>query len=126
MNEQPTTVVFVYNADSGYFNMVVDIAHKLFSPATYPCRLCDVTYGVWRIRPEWEAFVAEAPAQFVFLHRDEFHQQYPDWQDYALPAILLGGQGQPLREGVPAKQLNQLGSVAEMKAAVLSLLADKK
>ncbi len=29
------SIVFVYNADSGLFNALPDIAHKTFSPATY-------------------------------------------------------------------------------------------
>ena len=33
------SIVFVYNADSGLFNMVTDTAHKMLSPDTYECNL---------------------------------------------------------------------------------------
>ena len=35
----------IYNADGGLVNGALDLLHKTFSPATYACRLCDVTYG---------------------------------------------------------------------------------
>jgi hypothetical protein len=37
------SLVFVYNADSGVFNTLSDIAHKIFSPETYACNLCALT-----------------------------------------------------------------------------------
>jgi hypothetical protein len=39
------SLLFVYNADSGVFNLVTDIAHKIFSPQTYACQLCCITHG---------------------------------------------------------------------------------
>lgn len=81
-------LIFVYNADSGYFNLAADIAHKIFSPTTYPCHLCDITYGVFKIRPVWEAYVQKSQHELIFLHRDEFHAQFPDWKNATLPLVL--------------------------------------
>ena len=69
-------LVFVYNADSGLFNTVADIAHKIFSPETYQCRLCAITYGNFGIRQEWQAFLAGLDAELEFLHRDELGSKY--------------------------------------------------
>ena len=44
--DRGASLLFVYNADSGFFNTLADIGHKLFSPATYPCQLCAITHGV--------------------------------------------------------------------------------
>jgi hypothetical protein len=47
-------LVFVYNADSGVFNTLSDIAHKIFSPETYACNLCALTHTNFGMRGEWK------------------------------------------------------------------------
>jgi hypothetical protein len=49
--------LFVYNADSGLFNLMSDIAHKVFAPATYPCNLCAFTHSPLGMRREWKSFL---------------------------------------------------------------------
>lgn len=114
-------LLFVYNADAGFFNMVTDIAHKIFSPATYPCSLCDLTYGILKIRPEWDEFVQNSPVPFVFLHKDEFHHAYPDLKDMALPVVLLQ-DGNAHSALIPAAELNALQSVAALSEVILKCL----
>ena len=48
------TLIFVYNADSGLFNTLTDIAHKTFAPETYSCNLCAITFGTFGMRTEWK------------------------------------------------------------------------
>ena len=79
-------LIFVYNADSGLANTVKDIGQKLFSPQTYDCLLCSLTHGTFRENPEWKAFRQNGAMEMVFLHRDEFEQQYDRKLDY--PVIL--------------------------------------
>ena len=69
-------LVFVYNADSGVLNLVKDIAHKLLSPATYPCSLCDLTYSAFGERKSWIRFRKSLPVSQQYLHIDEFVSQY--------------------------------------------------
>ena len=69
-------LVFVYNADSGMLNLVKDIAHKLLSPATYPCSLCDLTYSAFGERKSWVRFRKALPVSQQYLHIDEFVSQY--------------------------------------------------
>ena len=111
-------LIFVYNADSGFFNVATDMAHKIFSPATYPCSLCDLTYGIFKIRPEWDDFIKNAPLPFEFLHKDEFHQAYPVGHAISLPVILNESDGQ-LETLIPASELNSLQTIAELKTLVL-------
>ena len=84
MNEK---VVFVYNADSGLLNFVLDAAHKLFAPSTYPCNLCALTYTPTGL-PRWRRFVKTLPWPVEFLHKDELVAQYGA-DDVALPAAFL-------------------------------------
>ena len=69
-------LVFVYNADSGVLNLMKDIAHKLLSPATYPCSLCDLTYSALGERKSWIRFRKSLSVSQEYLHIDEFVSQY--------------------------------------------------
>ncbi|MFO7603353.1 MAG: hypothetical protein R6X06_06020 [Gammaproteobacteria bacterium] len=82
------TLVFAYNADSGLFNTVSDIAHKILSPQTYSCQLCALTHGYFAVREEWLGFLATLNVDCEFLHRDELQAKYAlTPQDF--PAIYL-------------------------------------
>lgn len=102
---QDKQLLFVYNADSGLFNSMADAAHKIFSPSTYQCNLCQVTYGWFTERTEWRAFIESLDARCQFLHRDELHQQHPELQSTALPAIFRMADGHP-KTCVDAEALN--------------------
>jgi hypothetical protein len=78
----------IYNADGGLVNGALDLLHKAFSPATYPCRLCDVTYGPLGMKKAWRTTLDTLPHPVTFLHRDEWQAQAPG-NPTPLPAILL-------------------------------------
>ena len=65
-------LILVYNADSGFFNIVKDGLHKIVSPSTYQCNLCALSYGTVRMKDEWKAFIDKLKIPVEFLHRDEF------------------------------------------------------
>ena len=71
-SDDKTSLVFVYNADSGLFNTMTDIAHKIFSPDTYSCNLCMITHDNLSMRSEWKNFIEQLDIELAFLHRDEF------------------------------------------------------
>jgi hypothetical protein len=112
-------LVFVYNADAGFFNLAADVAHKIFSPATYPCHLCDLTHGVLRMRPEWAQFIQESPVGLVFLHRDEFHAQYAEWRAEPLPAVWMDVGTGTLQLLLDAQTLNAINTLEALKVLCL-------
>ncbi|MGD1844962.1 MAG: GTPase [Salibacteraceae bacterium] len=87
--EQPQegTLIFVYNADAGLWNMALDAMHKVFSPKTYPCHLCAITYGPVSMRKQWRKFIEQLPIEVRFLHKDEWEQEFG--RKDALPAAFL-------------------------------------
>jgi len=85
-------IIFVYNADSGLFNLVSDMAHKLMSPETYDCQLCLLTHGHFGMRDQWRDYLQTLDAKIEFLHRDEFIKQYPEHKA-ELPALFLNRDG---------------------------------
>lgn len=84
-------LIFVYNADSGLLNALKDCTHKILSPQTYPCKLCALTYGAFAERKKWKKFRNQFNTQMVFLHADEFYQQYRSkfLPNYKLPIVLI-------------------------------------
>lgn len=79
-------LVFVYNADSGFFNLLKDVLHKLLSPNTYPCSLCDLTYGILGEKRRWIQYRKNLSIPQEYLHRDEFQMQY-NCSDSKFPAV---------------------------------------
>jgi hypothetical protein len=85
-------LLMIYNADGGLVNGALDLLHKTFSPATYACRLCEVTYGTFGMKRDWRATIEALPLPVTFLHRDEWQAAYPG-RDTPLPTILLERSG---------------------------------
>ncbi|MDI1324380.1 MAG: hypothetical protein PSV36_16650 [Algoriphagus sp.] len=81
-------IYFIYNANSGKLYAYLDMLHKVLSPKTYPCQLCDITYGVTKIRPEWKDFREKSKLNMIFLHKDEWEMAFPQ-TPIALPAVVL-------------------------------------
>lgn len=111
-----TRLVFVYNADSGLFNTLTDIAHKVFSPATYSCHLCELSHGHFTMRSEWSAFIETLSVEGEYLHRDEFVRQYGH-KDLAFPAVFTRS-GNDIDLCVDAKTINNCNSIDELKSVI--------
>src|SRR5205085_12170638 len=83
-----SALIFVYNAESGLFNALSDMAHKLISPETYQCNLCALTYSAFGMRKSWKQFLETLDRPIEFLHADELKQQH-GVANVALPAIFI-------------------------------------
>ena len=97
-------LIFVYNANSGKLNGYMDIMHKIFSPKTYPCSLCAITHGTFKIREEWAEFKETLNVPLNFLHKDEWLEQYGIREK--LPAIFLKDR-EKIKTWIPAETLDQ-------------------
>jgi hypothetical protein len=107
-------LVFVYNADRGFFNMMADISHKVLSPSTYPCNLCALTHGAFSIRKEWRDFLAKIKPPLTFLHRDEFRKEFK--LEDELPAIYIKDlRTDNLRPFLDARTLKTLTGLEDLK-----------
>jgi hypothetical protein len=83
-------LLFIYNANSGKLNLYKDIAHKIFSPQTYPCSLCAITFGVLKENESWKNFREHSDLTMEFYHMDEFMAKYRSkWlKKFDFPVIL--------------------------------------
>ncbi len=89
MDKNKNKLIFVYNADSSVFAQVSDAIKKIATPDKYQCNLCMVTYGAVSMKDEWKEFLSTLLFEKEFLHRDEFHEKFPELKEEKLPAIFI-------------------------------------
>lgn len=80
-------LLFVYNAKSGKLNALADTAHKLFSPSTYQCNLCALTYDTFSENKIWKSFRSQINLSLEFYHTDQFEAAFPN-VNVIYPTIL--------------------------------------
>tara|TARA_R110002020_G_scaffold49625_6_gene141009 strand:+ start:52 stop:435 length:384 start_codon:yes stop_codon:yes gene_type:complete len=87
-------LIFIYNADSGKLNAYMDSLHKIFKPSTYPCSLCDLTYGIFKENKDWKQFRENSDLEMEFYHLDEFKTEFGSkfLSKYSFPIILITNQ----------------------------------
>jgi len=81
------TLLFVYNANSGKLNALLDVGHKLFSPSTYQCNLCALTFDTFNENKQWKQFREESNINIQFYHIDEFEKAYSN-ETFKYPVVL--------------------------------------
>ncbi len=109
----PEKLIFVYNAETGLGNALLDAAHKLISPSTYECALCAITYGAVSMRREWRDYLSGLPFETQFFHRDDFQAAWPG-VNAALPAIFVQTSDQPLEVLVGPPDFKTADTVAKL------------
>ena len=91
------TLYFVYNAKGDIFSVVGDFFHKSLSPKTYPCKLCDLSYGIFSKKKAWEKFLDSLDVDYEFVYKnklDRFNQEikeFPIKKSKGLPIIKSTG-----------------------------------
>jgi 3'-phosphoadenosine 5'-phosphosulfate sulfotransferase (PAPS reductase)/FAD synthetase len=105
-------LVFVYNANSGKLNAMLDSMHKIISPATYACNLCRITYGTFTELPEWKQFRESFEGTMTFLHIDEFERDHPPADGY--PVIFEREADGTLTTLADASLINGMRDIQEL------------
>lgn len=120
---EPAALVFVYNADSGVFNALTDAAHKIFSPRTYACNLCALTYGAVQMRTDWKEFLEGLGLPLEFLHADELATRY-GLKGVRLPAVFTKN-AERLKVLAGADAINACRTLEDLERLILERLADR-
>lgn len=112
-------LLFIYNAKSGIGNMLLDGAHKIISPSTYECNLCDITFGAFTENKIWKQYREESELEMEFLHKDEFQEQYASkfGHKFTFPIILAVSQ-YGLDVFITTEKLNNLNNAEELIALI--------
>ena len=104
------SILFVYNADSGFLNAVVDYSHKIISPSTYKCNLCAITYGNFGMENDWKQFIKSLKVNVLFLHKDEFKEKYKRGGKF--PSAYI--KNDDLKLFVSQEEMNSLKNLNEL------------
>jgi len=116
MKNNSPIIIFVYNADSGYFNKLTDSAHKLLSPSTYSCNLCSISHSSFGMKKEWKEFLHSIKYQLEFLHRNELSKKY-NITKIKLPAILIK-ENNSIRILIKAPYINSCKNIDDLKELI--------
>ncbi|OYZ12894.1 MAG: hypothetical protein B7Y35_15465 [Sphingomonadales bacterium 28-64-96] len=114
-------LVIVYNANEGLLAGAMDSLHKLLAPATYPCKLCALTYGLLSMRGEWRRFLDGLEMETIFHHRPDFRAAFPAAADWPLPLIAVEEDGQ-LSVLVSAADFAGIADLPQLMAVVAERL----
>jgi hypothetical protein len=118
--ETAAPLVFVYNADSGLFNALTDLAHKTFAPQTYQCHLCALTYSAFGMRRSWKLFLETLDRPLEFLHSDELKRLY-GVSDAPLP-VVFKKVGERLELLIDAREINACRTMDDLKGLIAGRL----
>ena len=69
-------LIFIYNASDDLPSISFDFIHKIISPSTYQCNLCNVTYGNVSMHKEWKEYIESFPLEIEFLYKNNYSQYY--------------------------------------------------
>lgn len=126
MSVSKEKIIFVYNADEGAFNALMDTAHKLFAPSTYECNLCALTHGVTSMKSEWKSYMSTLNYETRFYHRAGFKTEWP-MLDIELPVIMIQKEETQRPEILmDAALLNEQKSLAQLMAVMGRMLIEHK
>jgi hypothetical protein len=105
---------FVYNVEGTPKALLKDFMHRLRDPESYPCKLCDLTYGRFVKKPRWQFFIWSLPVKSVFYTRDRFVRKYPKLKNQRYPAVLAESGGR-LHVFITRNELRTLNSLEQFE-----------
>jgi hypothetical protein len=122
-SERARRLHFVYNVDATPLALALDFLHRLRSPETYPCRLCDVTYGRFVKKSAWRRWVDRLPIAAQFHVRNVFRRRFPEQAREAFPAVYLEEPTGSLRRLIETRELDAVSTLEELEELVAGKLA---
>jgi hypothetical protein len=109
---------FVYNVELTPSALVADFIHRLRDPETYPCRLCDLTYGRFIKKPAWIAFLRKLPLDTLFYTKDEFARKHPQLR-HEWPVVLAERSPDEFEVFLSREELAALRSLDDLESEIV-------
>jgi len=102
-------LIFVYNANSGTLNALIDSVHKFVNPTTYKCNLCALTFPTFSEDRNWKSFKQKSNLKMEFYHKDEFLKEFKSkWlATYSFP-IILSKNNEELEVFISSEELKKI------------------
>ena len=109
-------LVFVFDANSGKWNALVDSAKKALG--LRGCSLCAVTHGLLGEKEGWKECKEGFGVPIDYVHKDEMHHDLKKVAEGNLPCVISVVDGEPIML-IPPDVLEQCkGSVSELKKKI--------
>ena len=117
-------LVFVYNANAGKANAIFDSMHKVLSPSTYNCKLCEMTFDIFSENKKWKQFRKNSDIQMLFYHKDEFGEKYKYLRAsiFDFP-IIFSEENDVLNVLISSKELKDIENVDVLITEIKNRLA---
>ena len=81
-------LIFIYNAQKGRLNSLIDYIHKTVSPGTYSCNLCAITHNFKKKR-KWDNFIQNFHHKIKFYYKDHLNDFRLNNYKNELPCCLI-------------------------------------
>lgn len=112
---------FVYNVELTPSALVADFIHRLRDPATYPCRLCDLTYRRFVKKPSWIAFTRKLPVDSLFYTKGEFARKHPG-ATREFPVVLAERSPDEFEVFLSPEELGRIGTLEALESEIVRKL----
>lgn len=113
-------LIFVYNAESGLSNALLDTGRRIFQPKDYPCALCMVTYGPFGMKSDWKSFTKQLPYDVSFYHKDELPKEL-SLQATTFPCLILK-DGNTSHTLINGNEFSKIQDLETLKKRVLEVI----
>ena len=121
--EDESELIFIYNAKSGLVNEFLDFAHKTFSPSTYNCNLCAISYGNFTMKKKWSDYISSLPVRALFTYKDKVSEY--GYNNIELPSIIFRN-GSSSKVIVSSEEINKLKKIDQLINILSDRLKDKE
>ena len=102
-------IIFIYNAQSGFTQAAIDWAHKIVSPQTYNCSLCNLTYGNLGKYGQWSKFLKSLNIEITFLYKDQLNES-KFYDQESLPCVFFQNENK-YSQLITNEELNQCSNL---------------
>ena len=106
-------LIFIYNAKSGVTNALFDWAHKIFSPNTYKCNLCAITFNNLGKEKKWRDFLESVNIESHFYYIDHLKDLHFVKNPSELPCVYLKTD-KNITLIIDSDELNSFNNVTEL------------
>lgn len=110
-SEEKLELIFIYNAESGVVNELIDFAHKIVSPDTYDCNLYAISYGAFFMEKKWLTYIETLPFKSTFTYKDKFFKN--EYSDIEFPSVFMRSN-EKLDEIISATEINEIKNLDQL------------
>tara|TARA_Y100001970_G_C13710072_1_gene591466 strand:+ start:81 stop:494 length:414 start_codon:yes stop_codon:yes gene_type:complete len=114
------TIYFVYNANDDFFSVMGDFFHKSFSPQTYPCELCKLTYNAVDKKKKWKNFLNSLEHNYEFVYKNNNYEFLNKETTYP---IILFGDNKNSKILISTNEINSCNNLDELIELIINRLS---